>query len=163
MTFGDSKLFAVGGWHKGGWGDGSSYKSGEYLDMMDLSGGWKTLPDMGTARSGLGVAFGDGKLFAVGGFDDNKNNVLSGEYLDLTNFEAGWKKLPDMGTARGGLGVAFGDDKLFAVGGLSDGRRVFQKSSSYRSGEYLDLKNVLVGWKKLPPMKTNRSFRCGLR
>ena len=52
---------------------------------------WTNLPHMETRRRSLGVAVGDGKLFAVGGFDDDRNALQSGEYLDLMNLEAGWK------------------------------------------------------------------------
>eukprot|EP00466_Bigelowiella_natans_P011161 jgi/Bigna1/72011/fgenesh1_pg.18_\ len=111
--------------------------------------GWKRLPEMNTKRFALGVAVGDGKLFAVGGYDGS-NTLRNGEYLDLKNMKAGWKKLPDMRSIRWGLKVAIGDGKLFAVGGAND------KDVPYKSGEYLDLKNVGAGWKKLPDMNTER-------
>eukprot|EP00466_Bigelowiella_natans_P019503 jgi/Bigna1/144403/aug1.87_g19111 len=109
------------------------------------------LPDMMTKREYLGVAVGDGKLFAVGGYDGS-NFLKSGEYLDLKNVDAGWKKLPDMNTMRYGLGVVVGDGKLFAVGGyhFKDG------SNLLKSGEYLDLKKMDAGWKKLPDMNIKR-------
>eukprot|EP00466_Bigelowiella_natans_P001938 jgi/Bigna1/140702/aug1.57_g15410 len=106
---------------------------------------WTKIPDMNTTRNGLGVAVGDGKLFAVGGWGDK-----SGEYLDLKNVDAGWKKIPEMNTERSYLDVAVGDGKLFAVGGY-DGR------NTHKSGEYLDLKNVGAGWTKLPDMDTARN------
>eukprot|EP00466_Bigelowiella_natans_P003270 jgi/Bigna1/142647/aug1.72_g17355 len=111
--------------------------------------GWKRLLEMNTKRFALGVAVGDGKLFAVGGYDGS-NTLRNGEYLDLKNMKAGWKKLPDMRSIRWGLKVAIGDGKLFAVGGAND------KDVPYKSGEYLDLKNVGAGWKKLPDMNTER-------
>jgi len=76
-----------------------------------------------------------------------------------------WTRIPDMntkryglgvavwdvGNARYGLGVAVWDGKLFAVGG-GDG------SNYLKSGEYLDLKNVNAGWKKLPDVMTERRW-----
>eukprot|EP00975_Prorocentrum_lima_P041270 8671024-Prorocentrum_lima.AAC.1 len=65
---------------------------------------------MNTEREGVGVAVGDGKLYAVGG-GSGGNDLKSGEYLDLKNVGAGWTKLPDMNTKRTVLGVAVGDGK----------------------------------------------------
>jgi len=89
---------------------------------------WTKLPDMNTERFCLGVAVGDGKLFAVGGWD-GFHKKKSGEYLDLMNVNAGWTKIPDMSTGRYSLGVAFADGKLFAVGGHDDGKIL--KSGGY--------------------------------
>jgi len=91
---------------------------------------WNKLPDMMTERGGLGVAVGDGKLFAVGGHDGN-DELKSGEYLNLNDVDTGWKKLPDMNIRRYCLGVAVGDGKLFAVGGSRDG------IVHFKSGEWL--------------------------
>jgi len=44
---------------------------------------WNKLPDMMTERSGLGVAVGDGKLFAVGGSRDGIVHFKSGEWLRI--------------------------------------------------------------------------------
>eukprot|EP00466_Bigelowiella_natans_P002349 jgi/Bigna1/145283/aug1.97_g19991 len=114
------------------------------LKLLEM--GWRKLPDMRTERVGLDVVVGDGKLFAVGGWDGS-NHLIIGEYLDLKNVNAGWKELPDMGTKRSHLGVAVGDGKLFAVGGGYD----------IKSGEYLDLKNMDAGWKELPDMRIERA------
>eukprot|EP00466_Bigelowiella_natans_P004858 jgi/Bigna1/143226/aug1.77_g17934 len=114
-----------------------------------LKEGWKKIPDVNAERNGLGVAVGDGKLFAVGGCDGS-NRLKSGECLDLKNVDAGWKKLPDVNTERSGLGVAVGDGKLFAVGGQDE------DENDLKSGEHLDLKNVDAGWKKLPDVDAER-------
>eukprot|EP00466_Bigelowiella_natans_P011407 jgi/Bigna1/140063/aug1.54_g14771 len=109
--------------------------------------GWTKLPDVNTERQHLGVAVGDGKLFAVGGCGGDF--LKSGEHLDLKNVDAGWTKIPDMNAERLGLGVAVGDGKLFAVGGRIDW-------NALRNGEHLDLKNVDAGWKKLPDVNMKR-------
>mmetsp|Transcript_13033 Transcript_13033/g.21698 ORF Transcript_13033/g.21698 Transcript_13033/m.21698 type:complete len:107 (+) Transcript_13033:55-375(+) len=44
---------------------------------------WKKLPDMMTKRGYLGVAVGDGKLFAVGGSRDGIVHFKSGEWLRI--------------------------------------------------------------------------------
>eukprot|EP00466_Bigelowiella_natans_P020357 jgi/Bigna1/144257/aug1.85_g18965 len=148
VAVGNGKLFAVGGY------GGGYLASGEYLDLKDVDAGWKKgwtkIPDMNTKRRGVGVAVGDGKLFAVGG-NDGSNRLKNGEYLDLNNMDAGWKKIPDMNTERSNLGVAVGDGKLFAVGGW-DG------SNTLRNGEYLDLDDMKAGWTKIPEMNTERRY-----
>ena len=82
VAVGDGKLFAVGGRDGAAAGDGKYLKSGEYLDLKNVGAGWKKLPDMDTVRSALSVAVGDGKLFAVGGYDGS-NTHKSGEYLRI--------------------------------------------------------------------------------
>eukprot|EP00466_Bigelowiella_natans_P008793 jgi/Bigna1/139069/aug1.48_g13777 len=148
VAVGDGKLFAVGGHDNDD--KGYDLKSGEYLDLKTVDEGWKNLPDMGTIRCYLGVAFGDGKLFAVGGCGGS-GHLKSGEYLDLKKVDEGWKRLPDMNIKRDDLGMAVGNGKLFAVGG-------HEGDNYHKSGEYLDLKKVDEGWKKLPDMGSKRSF-----
>eukprot|EP00466_Bigelowiella_natans_P004378 jgi/Bigna1/129732/aug1.9_g4440 len=143
VTFGDGKLFAVGGRC-----NGHPLKSGEYLDLKDLSAGWKELPGMRVERCEFGLAFGDDKLYAVGGEDGSDSK--SGEYLDLKDLSAGWKELPDMRLERCEFGLAFGDGKLYAVGG--------EDGLDSKSGEHLDLKDLSAGWKELPDMRAVR--RC---
>eukprot|EP00466_Bigelowiella_natans_P009173 jgi/Bigna1/133858/aug1.22_g8566 len=110
VAIGDGKLFAVGGSVRYGFG---RLGSGEYLDLKDMEGGWKELPDMQTQRGRLGVAVADGKLFALGGSARFGYSLKSGQCLNLKDMAGGWKELPDMLTKRSGLGVAVGDAKLF--------------------------------------------------
>jgi len=77
----DGKLFAVGGQKTL---ETDPHKSGEYLDLKNVNAGWTKIPDMSTGRYSLGVAFADGKLFAVGGHDDGKI-LKSGGYLRVSS------------------------------------------------------------------------------
>eukprot|EP00466_Bigelowiella_natans_P009942 jgi/Bigna1/81828/fgenesh1_pg.84_\ len=104
-------------------------KCGDKATLVAVAQAEIQLTDSIQTLTVLGVAVGDGKLFAVGGYDGS-NYHKSGEYLDLKNVDAGWKKLPDMNTEREGVGVAVGDGKLYAVGGGSGG-------NDLKSGEYL--------------------------
>jgi N-acetylneuraminic acid mutarotase len=79
-------------------------------------GEWRWLEDMPTARSDLGVAVIDGKLYAVGGFDSRSYSSALEVYDPGTDE---WTRLPDMPTARSNLGVATIGGRLYAVGGLT--------------------------------------------
>jgi len=121
VAVGDGKLFAVGGITlkkdiERRVGRKIFLNTVEYLDLKNLGAGWKRVADMTVKRHCHGVAVGDGKLFAVGGYDGS-NGLNSVEYLDLKNLGAGWKRVADMTVKRHCHGVAVGDGKLFAVGG----------------------------------------------
>jgi kelch-like protein 17 (actinfilin)/kelch-like protein 20 len=64
------------------------------------------------------VAVVDGKIYAVGGYDDTETTVSSVECLDPSTEQ--WSPMAPMGTARYNHGVAVVDGKLYAVGGYDD-------------------------------------------
>ncbi len=76
-------------------------------------GCWRSEPPMSTARSRLGAAAVDGKLYAIGG--EGPNSALVEEFDPLT---ARWTTKAAMPTARYGLGAAAIDRLIYAVGGL---------------------------------------------
>jgi non-specific serine/threonine protein kinase len=75
---------------------------------------WQRLPDMPTARGGLGAAIADGHLIAVGGesstdaFDDVDSYSLASKK---------WSSLASMRTPRHGIAVAAIDRSLYSLGG----------------------------------------------
>ena len=73
---------------------------------------------MGEERSRPGVAVLDGKLYAVGGRNDDEDALSSVERYDpATN---AWEAVAPLAAARGFLDVAVLDGKLYAVGGYND-------------------------------------------
>mmetsp|Transcript_11901 Transcript_11901/g.23893 ORF Transcript_11901/g.23893 Transcript_11901/m.23893 type:complete len:317 (+) Transcript_11901:286-1236(+) len=136
------KLFAVGGYH--------TRPQSEYLDLKDIRAGWKKLPDMLTKRERFGCAVWDGKLMVIGGRMKMLRHCTSGEYLDCNDIGAGWRQLPNMQTERAEFGFGVWDDKLLAVGG----EKHKPSPPRQKTGEYLDLKNIGAGWKKLPDIGT---------
>jgi len=66
----------------------------------------------------------DGKLYVVGGSDDETQSDKASSLVDCFDPTAGdagvWTRLPYMGTGRSHAGVAALDGMLYAVGGCSD-------------------------------------------
>jgi len=75
---------------------------------------WQPLPDMPTARGGLGAVFAAGKLFAVGG------ESPTGAMDEVESFDLGdksWSREPAMRTPRHGLVVEGTGGAFYAIGG----------------------------------------------
>jgi non-specific serine/threonine protein kinase len=75
---------------------------------------WQRLPDMPTARGGLGAAIVGGQLFAVGG--ESPTRAL-GEVESYSIARKAWSTAPSMRTPRHGLAVAAIDRSLYSLGG----------------------------------------------
>jgi N-acetylneuraminic acid mutarotase len=74
---------------------------------------WITKQPMSTARSGLGVAVVNGKIYAIGG--DGGSNVTE-EYNPVTNT---WTPKKAMPTGRGRFGIAVYQNKIYVIGGVT--------------------------------------------
>jgi len=100
----------------GGRRNGHHYGTFQRYDPVTDS--WKRLPNMPTARSGLGVAFAQSSVIAFGGegsrmFPETEAFVVTSEK---------WMRLPHMGVPRHGLGVAAIGPAVYAmVGGRAVG------------------------------------------
>jgi non-specific serine/threonine protein kinase len=77
---------------------------------------WQRLPDMPTARGGLGAAIVDGHLFSVGG--ESPTRAL-GAVESYSIARKAWSSAPSMRTARHGIAVAAIGRSLYALGGAS--------------------------------------------
>lgn len=74
---------------------------------------WAIKQSMPTARSGLGVAVVNGKIYAIGG--DGGSNVTE-EYNPVTNT---WTKKKAMPTGRSCFGIAVYQNKIYVMGGAT--------------------------------------------
>eukprot|EP00466_Bigelowiella_natans_P009880 jgi/Bigna1/90962/estExt_fgenesh1_pg.C_840019 len=84
VVIGDGKLFAVGGAD----GPDGVGKPAEHLDSLkNVDARWKEIPDTITERLALGVAFGDGKVFAVGGADGPESASKHRQVCGVSGFE----------------------------------------------------------------------------
>jgi energy-converting hydrogenase Eha subunit A len=72
---------------------------------------WTTLTEMPTARSGLGVAVVDGKIYAIGGVGGSDTNEM---YNPETNT---WVSKQPMPTARSRFGITVFENKIYVMGG----------------------------------------------
>jgi len=82
---------------------------------------WETMAEMPTARSGLGVAVVDGKIYAIGGYLDQINfsgHLGTNEMYDpATDI---WATKESMPTARDRFGIAVCQNKIYVIGGETD-------------------------------------------
>ena len=75
---------------------------------------WAKLADMPTSRCGLGLAVVSGKIYAIGGSDDNGEFAVNEMYDPVTNK---WSTKAAMLTARTGFATAVYENKIYVIGG----------------------------------------------
>jgi N-acetylneuraminic acid mutarotase len=75
---------------------------------------WTSMAPMPTARGGLGVAVVNGKIYAIGGVNNDTQLAVNEEYDPATDT---WKDRAAMPTARSGFAIAVYQSKIYAIGG----------------------------------------------
>ncbi|KKT40338.1 MAG: Kelch repeat type 1-containing protein [Candidatus Collierbacteria bacterium GW2011_GWA2_46_26] len=103
---------------------------------------WQRLADMPTKRCALGLAYLDGKIYAVGGAD-NKRPLSAFEEYDVEKNQ--WKNLPDMPTAREHLFSVTIQRFVYVLGGYQNDR--FHNVNTFE--RYSIGRKV---WEKLAPL-----------
>jgi hypothetical protein len=82
---------------------------------------WIPRAPMPTARSWLGTAIGDGRIYAVGGLGSDGRALATVETYDLRSDT--WTAGRDLQAARWGAAVTTaGDGRLYAIGGIANGQ-----------------------------------------
>jgi N-acetylneuraminic acid mutarotase len=76
---------------------------------------WTTLSPMSTPRGGFGVAAVGGKIYAIGGLNDNDQALSMTEAYNPQNNE--WITMAPMPTPRSGFAVAIYQNKIYCIGG----------------------------------------------
>jgi N-acetylneuraminic acid mutarotase len=93
----------------------SADKNSRALERYDPANNrWQQLPDMPTARGGLGAAIVDGHLFALGG--EGPTDVF-GKVESYSLASRKWSSAPSMRTPRHGITVAAIGRSLYSLGG----------------------------------------------
>ncbi len=80
-----------------------------------LSGGWRTLASMPTARGGAAAGALDGRIYVAGGMDAGGASLASVDVYDPASDS--WRSAPAMGTPRDNPGAAVLDGELYVFGG----------------------------------------------
>jgi N-acetylneuraminic acid mutarotase len=75
---------------------------------------WTSMAHMPTARGGLGVAVVNGKIYAIGGVNNDTQLAVNEEYDPATDT---WKTRAPMPTARSGFAIAVYQSKIYVIGG----------------------------------------------
>jgi hypothetical protein len=84
--------------------------------VMAVEDSWTTMEPMPTARSGLGVAAVDGKIYAIGGSNGNSQLDTNEMYDPATNT---WVSKQPMSTARSRFGITVFENKIYVMGGAN--------------------------------------------
>jgi N-acetylneuraminic acid mutarotase len=118
--------------------------SGAYA-IMDT---WVSKAPMPTARTFLGAAEVNGKIYAIGGFSDLNNTE---EYDPLTD---NWTIKAAMPTPRFGFAIVVYQNKIYCIGGLAGGGAPFSSSVTGAIEVYDPATNA---WEIKKPMPTPRA------
>ena len=105
---------------------------------------WTAVTPMNTDRAIHGLVSAQGKLFAVGGYNDQYDRLDSVECFDPSTRE--WSNIAALSTARCGLAVAVLGNKLYAIGGTDS------RHAALSSVECLDLSIPDSQWNTVAPM-----------
>jgi N-acetylneuraminic acid mutarotase len=109
---------------------------------------WTSLEPMPTARSGLGVAVVDGKIYAIGGSNGSYLNVNE-MYDPVTDT---WTTKAPMPIARKEFGIAVVKNKIYVIGGI-----LLNNSRTGLNQVYDPLTDT---WENRTPMPTPRNGLC---
>jgi N-acetylneuraminic acid mutarotase len=110
---------------------------------------WVTKASLTTARSGLGVAVVNRKIYAIGCMSDYDTNE---EYDPASDT---WTTKAPMPTARYKFGIAVYNDKIFCIGGQFSNRSSNARAEQTGAIEVYD--PATNTWEIKPPMPTPRS------
>ncbi len=83
---------------------------------------WTTKEPMNTARGGLGVAVVNGKIYAIGGSNNDTQLGVTEEYNPVTDT---WTTKAPMPTPRSGFAIAVYQNKIYCIGGMTGDSEIF--------------------------------------
>jgi N-acetylneuraminic acid mutarotase len=115
---------------------------------VSASGSWTTKAPMPTARGALGIGVVNGKLYAVGGFNNASLALTKVEAYDSVTDT--WSTVAPLATPRNSTGVGVINGTLYAVGGDTDSGATGYLASMEA---YDPTSNT---WSPRPPMPTPR-------
>ena len=79
---------------------------------------WATLPNLPTARAGLGLAAVGGKVYAIGGRTGGQGILKNGNVLDTVEiYDGTWSAGPSMPTPRSDFAITVSGTDIYVIGG----------------------------------------------
>jgi N-acetylneuraminic acid mutarotase len=112
---------------------------------------WAIMEPMPTARTGLGVAVVNEKIYAIGGYGDGYLNVNE-EYDPATNT---WTTREPMPTPRASFGIAVVENKIYVIGGITGFNSTTEEVITCSFNQVYD--PLTDSWETKESMPTNRS------
>ena len=140
----DNTIYVVGGWSMQGDGDTTWATNAYALDLSDQASGWKTLPEPPFQRRALSVAAHDGKIYAIGGMQEEGGPTTQVDVFDPQANK--WTQGPSLqGEGMDGFGSS-----SFAVGG--------QLFVATYSGKLQRLSDDGKSWETVTELESARFF-----
>lgn len=104
----------------GGWPDRLFSRAITEVERLDKIGDpWQLLPPLKTGRGNLAAAALDGRLYAMGGYDQAGNPLASVEAFEPAQ-DTAWSRVADLPEARGACAAAATRDRIYLTGGDDD-------------------------------------------
>ncbi|CAK7339130.1 unnamed protein product [Dovyalis caffra] len=136
----EGKLVVMGGW------DPVSYEQVSHVFVYDFTTRkWREGKEMPSKRSFFAIGAYSGRVYAVGGHDENKNALKTGWVYDLSKDE--WTELPQMSQERDECeGVVIGDEFWVVSGYGTDNQGDFEGSAEVYEFGSSQWKRVKEAW-----------------
>ncbi|MBN1358921.1 hypothetical protein JW988_09170 [Candidatus Bathyarchaeota archaeon] len=115
---------------------------------------WTTKEPMSTARGGLGVAVVNGKIYAIGGSNNDTQLGNTEEYNPVTDT---WTTKSSMPTPRSGFAIAVYQNKIYCIGGTTGDSENFVSGITGKTEVYDPATDK---WATEAPMPTPRADLC---
>jgi len=115
---------------------------------------WTARAPVPTPRGGLGVAVVNGKIYAIGGLNNDTHLTVNEEYNPVTNT---WATRTPMPTARSGFAIAVYQGKIYCIGGTVGDSDNLVSGFTGVNEVYDPMKNT---WETRASMHTPRADLC---
>lgn len=134
----------------GGWPDSQFTRAVTEVERLDKIGDpWQLLPPLNTGRGNPAAAALDGRLYAIGGYDQAGNALTSVEAFEPGQ-DTAWSPVADLPEPRGACAAAATQDRIYVTGGDDDtGALSLNSLVAYDPGTNQ--------WQTRAPMITRRS------
>jgi kelch-like protein 20 len=104
----------------GGWPDSQFTRAVTEVERLDKIGDpWQLLPSLNTGRGNPAAAALDGRLYAIGGYDQAGNALTSVEAIE-PGTDTAWSPVADLSDPRGACAAAATQDRIYVTGGDDD-------------------------------------------